>query len=120
MKLSVLMSVYNGEKYLVEAIESILAQTFREFEFLIMDDGSKDGSREILESFVARDNRIRVFAQENAGLAESLNRLIGFSRGEYLARMDADDIPGRVVSKSRSNTWTGIRIPAWWQRRATK
>ncbi len=101
MKVSVLMSVYNGQKYLEEAIESVLKQTFSEYEFLIMDDGSSDSSKEIIESFSLKDRRIRVFFQDNSGLAQSLNTLIVHSQGEYLARMDADDVslPQRFASQ---------------------
>ena len=65
--LTVLTSVYNGERYLREAVDSILAQTFGDFEYLILDDGSTDGTREILDSYT--DGRIRVVHQENIGLA---------------------------------------------------
>lgn len=87
---SVVMSVFNGEKFLREAIDSILGQTFRDFEFLIVNDGSRDRTRSILESY--RDHRIVTIHQENAGLARSLNRAIRIARGEYVARQDADDV----------------------------
>lgn len=88
---TVLMSVYNGEKYLSEAIDSILAQTYPDFEFLIIDDASSDASREIVKSYA--DPRIRLIANtERKGLAANLNRGIQLARGEYIARMDADDI----------------------------
>lgn len=88
---TVLMSVYNGEKYLIEAIESILNQTFNDFEFLIINDGSMDRSRDIIISY--KDPRIRlVDNEENIGLTRSLNKGIAESRGKYIARMDADDI----------------------------
>ena len=89
-KVTVLMSVYNGEKYLKEAIDSIFAQTFTDYEFLIINDGSTDRTQEILESY--KDNRVRLFQQNNMGLTRSLNRGVQLSRGEYVARMDADDI----------------------------
>lgn len=89
-KVSVIMSVYNGEKYLREAIDSILNQTFTDFEFIIINDGSTDGTREILESY--SDPRVRLFHQENIGLTRSLNRALKLARGEYIARQDADDI----------------------------
>lgn len=92
MKVSVIMAVYNGERFLAEAIESILRQTFTDFEFLIMNDGSTDRTQEILEKYRKKDNRIKVFVQENKGLAQSLNFLIKQTKGEYIARMDADDI----------------------------
>jgi glycosyltransferase involved in cell wall biosynthesis len=90
--ISVAMSVYNGERFLAQAIESILSQSFTDFEFLILDDGSKDGTREIIEGFAARDPRIRPILRENRGLIASLNQLIGEARAELIARMDADDI----------------------------
>lgn len=90
-KVTVLMSVYNGEKYLREAIDSILNQTFKYFEFLIIDDGSMDNSREIIHSY--KDPRIRlIFNEKNIGLTKSLNIGLGLAKGEYIARMDADDI----------------------------
>ena len=90
--LSVVMSVFNGEQYLEEAIESILAQTFEEFEFIIVNDGSTDRSRDIIESYAARDARIRLVDQANTGLTVALVNGIAQSRGEFVARMDADDI----------------------------
>lgn len=90
-KVTVLMAVYNGELFLREAIESILSQTFRDFEFLIINDGSTDGTRDILLSYY--DTRIRlVHNEQNIGLTKSLNRGLGLARGVYVARQDADDI----------------------------
>ncbi len=89
---SVVMSVYNGEAFLPEAIESILGQTLREFEFLVVDDGSTDRTAEILAGYASRDRRVRVVRHENKGRAASLNVGIGLATGKYIARMDADDI----------------------------
>ena len=89
-KISVIMSVYNGEKYLRQAVQSILTQTYADFEFIIINDGSTDGSRELLEGF--KDDRIRLFNDENKGQTKSLNEAIRHSTGKYIARMDADDI----------------------------
>ena len=90
-KVSVLMPVYNGEKYLREAIESILKQSFADFEFLIINDGSTDKSREIILSFT--DPRIRLIDnEENLKLIKTLNKGFKLAKGEYIARMDADDI----------------------------
>lgn len=90
-KVTVLMSVYNGEKYLREAINSILNQTFKDFEFLIIDDGSTDSSRDIISSY--GDPRIRLLGNEkNMGLTRSLNKGLTLAKGEYIARMDADDM----------------------------
>lgn len=88
---SVLMTVYNGMPYLREAIESVLAQTFADFEFVIVDDGSTDGSLECIASY--RDPRIRLWRNEaNLGQTRSLNRGLDLLRGEYVARLDADDV----------------------------
>lgn len=87
---SVLLPVYNCERYLADAIESILSQSFGDFEFIIIDDGSSDRSFEIISGF--RDGRIRAFQQENCGLAATLNRGIGLACGQYIARQDQDDL----------------------------
>jgi len=89
-KISVVMSVYNGEKYLRGAIESILNQTFKDFEFIIINDGSIDRTSEILESY--DDPRIILVYQEHLGLTKSLNKGITLAKGTYIARQDADDI----------------------------
>ena len=97
-KISVIMPVYNGEKYLREAIDSILTQTYADFEFLIIDDGSTDASPQIVRSY--NDLRIRFYQNErNMGVAATLNRGLDLASGEYIARMDADDIslPQRFV-----------------------
>jgi glycosyltransferase involved in cell wall biosynthesis len=86
---SVVMSVYNGLPYLPAAIDSILAQTFGDFELIIIDDGSTDGSGAVIDSY--SDRRIRVLTQSNLGLVASLNRGIREARGRYVARHDADD-----------------------------
>lgn len=97
-RVTVLMSVYNSEIYLPEAIESILNQTFNDFEFLIINDGSKDKSLQIIEKYAKQDNRIRIISRPNKGLVASLNQGISLAKGEFLARMDSDDIslPSRL------------------------
>lgn len=90
--ISVAMSVYNGERFLVQAIDSILGQTFGDFEFLILDDGSTDGTPDIIRGHAARDPRIRPIIRENRGLIASLNELLGAAHAPIVARMDADDI----------------------------
>ncbi len=89
-RVSVVMSVYNGERFLRQAVDSILAQTFIDFEFVVVDDGSTDGTAEILKGYA--DPRLHVISQENIGLISSLNRAIKIASAEYIARMDADDI----------------------------
>lgn len=93
---SVLLPVYNGTKYLKEAIDCILQQTYSKLELIIIDDGSKDNPSEIIEHF--NDQRIKFLKQENTGLAGTLNRAISLSKGKYLARQDQDDIskPDRI------------------------
>lgn len=89
--ITVLMTVYNNEKYIRKAIQSILNQTFTNFEFLIIDDGGQDNSLEIIKSF--KDQRIRIVLQEkNCGQTASLNLGLRIAKGKYIARMDADDI----------------------------
>lgn len=97
--ISVAMSVYNGERFLAPAIESVLAQTFSDFELLIVDDGSSDSSRAIIEEYASRDPRLRPIFRENRGLIASLNQLLAESRAPIVARMDADDLclPGRFA-----------------------
>jgi glycosyltransferase involved in cell wall biosynthesis len=90
--ISVAMSVYNGERFLAEAIESVLGQTFSDLEFLIVDDGSTDGSRAIIEAYAAKDPRIRPIVRENRGLIASLNQMLDEARAPLVARMDADDV----------------------------
>ena len=101
-KVSVLMPVYNGERYLREAVESILNQTYSDFEYIILDDGSSDSTGSILDEYAARDRRIVLAHNEtNIGIARSLNRGLELARGEYIARMDADDVslPGRLAAQ---------------------
>lgn len=91
VEISVILPIYNGEAYLYDSINSILKQTFRNFELLIIDDGSTDSSIDIVRSF--KDERIRVFSfGSNQGLVSALNLGLINARGEYIARMDADDI----------------------------
>ena len=83
------MPVFNGERFLEEALASILEQTWSEFEFVVVDDGSQDGTADILRGVM--DARLRVVTQPNAGMAAALNAGLRISRGRYVARMDADD-----------------------------
>lgn len=93
MKVSVILPVYNAEKYVSAAVESILKQTFTDFELLLVNDASTDGSRAVLSDFAACDPRIRLIDNpKNMGLTATLNKAIDLCRGEYIARMDADDI----------------------------
>jgi glycosyltransferase involved in cell wall biosynthesis len=88
--ISVLMCVYNGQEYLSEAVQSILNQTYTEYEFIIVDDGSSDESLKILAGF--QDKRIKVIPKDHTGLTDSLNKGLAFCNGRWVARLDSDDI----------------------------
>ena len=90
--ISVLTPVYNAERYLAEALQSILNQSFGDFEFIIVDDGSKDRSLEIIQEFAKQDDRIQFISRPNTGIVGALNDGLKQVRGEYIARMDADDV----------------------------
>lgn len=113
-KISVIMSVYNGERYLGEAVESILNQTFRDFEFIIVDDGLSDNSLIVINNYAEKDGRIKIIKNEqNIGLTKSLNKALKSAQGEYIARMDCDDVsfPDRFekqVSFLKDNAEIGI------------
>ncbi|MBF2003621.1 MAG: glycosyltransferase family 2 protein [Synechococcales cyanobacterium C42_A2020_086] len=96
---SVLMPVYNSERYVAQAIESILNQTFSDFELLIINDGSTDRSLSILQRYAAQDPRIRLFSRENQGIARTRNELLHRATGEFIAVLDSDDIalPDRLA-----------------------
>jgi hypothetical protein len=126
--ITVLMPVYNGADYLAESIATILRQTLREFEFLIINDGSKDGSQAILEDYADRDPRIRLVQQENMGLAATLNRGLAMARGEFVARQDQDDLSAperlaRQLAHMQANpecVLLGTRAGIWEDRTPTR
>lgn len=102
------MPVYNCQRYLAEAVDSVLAQTFEDFELIAVDDGSTDRSKEILDRYAARDSRVRVISRPNTGIVGALNDGIDAAQGEFLARMDGDDISlphrfARQIHYLRSN-----------------
>ncbi|GMU92149.1 MAG: hypothetical protein AMXMBFR4_12070 [Candidatus Hydrogenedentota bacterium] len=90
--LSVLTPVYNNGPFMRRAIDSILDQTFADFEYILVNDGSTDDSQAILEEYAEKDSRIRVVCQENRGYIRALNAGMDMAHGEFIARMDADDI----------------------------
>src|SRR3989339_514356 len=91
--ISVLMSVYNGEKFLAESVRSILGQTFKDFEFIILDDGSTDSTMPILDELAKSDLRVKIIKNEkNLGLTLSLNKGLNCCIGKYIARQDVDDV----------------------------
>jgi len=91
IKISIIMPVYNVEEYVGKAIESILAQTFTEYEFLIVDDGTKDKSGEICDSYAQKDRRITVIHKENGGAPSARNTAIDIAKGKYVYFLDSDD-----------------------------
>src|ERR1700721_899704 len=91
-RVSVLMPVFNTARYLQDALDSISNQTFRDFEFVVVDDGSVDGSTKMLESFAARERRMRLVTRENLGLIATRKELLKEARGEFVAWMDSDAI----------------------------
>lgn len=119
---SVLLPVYNGSRYLKEAIDSVLQQSFADFELIVINDGSTDSTGEIIAS--CSDPRIRYFEQQNRGLSATLNRAISLARGSYLARQDSDDISyperfARQVAFLDSNPCCGM-VGTWaeiWRER---
>ncbi|OEC44544.1 glycosyltransferase [Aeromonas sp. FDAARGOS 1411] len=90
--ISVIMPIYNGEQYLRDAVESILAQSYTNFELICIDDGSTDGTLNILKEYAAIDSRLVIISRENKGLIATLNEGIVRAKYNYIARMDADDI----------------------------
>ncbi len=99
---SVVMSVYNGGSSLAATLDSILAQEGVAFEFIVVDDGSTDGSGALLDDYARRDERLRVIHQDNRGLTRALIRGCAAARGPFIARQDAGDIslPGRLARQS--------------------
>lgn len=90
-KISVIVPVYNGDQYLRQCLESLLRQTFTDFEILVVNDGSADFSYQICQEFAHQDSRVRVFNQANQGQAVTLNLALDRARGEYITFVDADD-----------------------------
>src|SRR4028118_1383709 len=90
-KASVVIPCYNQARFLGEAIESVLSQTYTDFEVIVVDDGSTDDTAEVASSYAAEDARVRLVRQENRGLAGARNRGLAESRGEYVVFLDSDD-----------------------------
>ena len=89
--ISVIVPVYNAEKYLHRCIDSVLAQTYTDFELLLIDDGSKDQSGEICDEYAQKDARVRVFHQENGGVSSARNLGLDNAKGEWVTFVDSDD-----------------------------
>jgi len=123
--ISVVMSVYNGGGFLPGSIESILSQTYKDFEFIIINDGSTDGTSDILKDYAGKDKRVKVIEQENSGLTQALIRGCNAAEGEYIARQDCADIslPERIMLQKEAldqdnelafvSCWTQYCGPEW-------
>ncbi len=100
--ISVLLPVYNGQRYLRDAVDSVLAQTRADFELIAVDDGSSDATPAILREYAAADARVRVVSRPNRGLVHTLNEALALATAPYLARMDADDVcrPDRFAKQA--------------------
>lgn len=90
-RLSIIIPVYNNENYLRSSLQSVLAQTYPDFEVLVVDDGSTDGSRAICQEFAQKDKRLRIIHKENGGVSSARNRGIEEAVGQYIAFVDGDD-----------------------------
>ena len=112
-KISVIIPVYNAEKYLRRCVDSILAQIFTDFELLLIDDGSKDKSGVICDEYAKKDNRVKVFHKENGGVSSARNLGLDNARGEWIGFIDSDDmvkpeyLDGLIRYQSRSSLVVG-------------
>ena len=113
---SVIMPNYNGEKFLAETIESVLAQTYSNWELLITDDCSTDGSVALIRSFAEKDPRIKLFVQdENRGAAEARNRSLREANGKWIAFLDSDDLwlPEKLERQIAFMEESGCKFSSW-------
>ncbi|WP_042692268.1 glycosyltransferase family 2 protein [Methanobrevibacter oralis] len=91
IKISAILAVFNEEKFIIKAIESLINQTIREIEIIIVNDGSSDNSLNIINDYCKKDSRITIINQENMGLGASRNNAMKIAKGEYIAFLDGDD-----------------------------
>ena len=104
MLISIIMPVYNSDRYLSSAIESIIAQTYQEFELILVDDGSSDGSPELCDEYARNNSKIRVIHKKNAGVCSARNRGMDMAKGDYICFIDNDDIYDRQYLKIMAKT----------------
>ena len=111
-KISVIVPVYNTEKYLHRCIDSVLAQTYKDFELLLIDDGSKDSSGAICDEYAARDSRVKVFHKENGGVSSARNAGLAIASGDWIMHLDGDDwiAPDMLERLIRKGEDTGAEI----------
>jgi glycosyltransferase involved in cell wall biosynthesis len=118
-RVSVIIPVYNGAEFLADAIESAATQTYRNLEIIVVDDGSKDSSLQIAQSLAAKDDRIRVIAQANGGVAKARNAAVAAARGDFIAPLDADDLwlPTKIERQMACMLADGDNcgfVYSWW------
>ena len=114
MLVSVIVPVYNSEKYIAEALDSILASDYADIEVICIDDGSSDSSLQILEEYAVRDNRVRVYSQKNAGACVARNYAISLAKGELILPVDSDNkitstfisITGMIPPSPQASCWS--------------
>lgn len=116
---SVILPVYNGAEFVGAALESALSQTYRHVEIIVVDDGSTDGTRAILDLYTVRDARVRVLGQANSGVARARNRGIAEAHGDFIALLDADDLwePTKIRRQMQRMLEAGDRtgvVYSWW------
>ena len=98
---TIIMPVYNGATFLEKSINSILTQSFKDYEFFIIDDGSIDNSKEIINKYASLDKRIKYFYKSNSGITDTLNYGLNLAKTKWIARLDADDFssPSRLMTQ---------------------
>ena len=111
IKVSVVIPVYNTEKYVREAVESIMNQTLRELEIIIINDGSTDNSLQVVEELAAADSRIQVYSQTNQGLSMARNAGITHAHGRYIYFMDSDDLLEKdAITNAKKKNWISFSL----------
>ena len=106
--LTIGLPFFNNDKTLADAVKSILIQSYKDWELILIDDGSTDGSNDIAKKFASIDNRIKLVSDgQNRGLIYRLNQIIDLAKGEYIARMDSDDMmmPGKLAKQMEGQKW---------------
>jgi glycosyltransferase involved in cell wall biosynthesis len=116
---SVIIPVYNGAEFIADAVESATTQTYRNLEIIVVDDGSRDSSLEIVRSLASKDDRIRIIAQPNGGVAKARNTAIAAAKGEFIAPLDADDLwlPAKIERQMARMSADGDEcgfVYTWW------
>lgn len=102
-KISVIIPCFNSEKYIAETLDSVLAQTFSDWQAICVNDGSTDKTREILEKYVKKDGRIKVFTQKNQGVVVARNNAAEKAQGDYLFFLDSDDLIEKTMLEKTYN-----------------